>query len=132
MGTMGPSLVPLANRHSPRAPMGPNPKASHPRNAQATLRPGAQTPLIPNASFPDLKANRPRNTQATLHPSARAPLVPDASFPGPKATSPGTPGRLLSLTPPFQMRPGARMPLHPDASFPDRQLHQQKLPTGSL
>ena len=69
VGTMGPGSVPLANRPSPRAPMGPSPKASRrrkvskPRYAQATLRPGARAPLIPDASFPDV------------------PKCPDASFP---------------------------------------------------
>ena len=59
VGTMGPGSVPLANRPSPRASMGPGPKASQPRivsrprNARATLRLGAQAPLIPYASFPD-------------------------------------------------------------------------------
>ena len=59
MGTMGPGSVPLANRPSPRAPMGPGPKASRPRivsrpgNARGALRMGARAPLIPDASFPD-------------------------------------------------------------------------------
>ena len=59
VGSMGPGSVPLANRPSPRAPMGPGSKASRPRtvsrpkNAWATLRLGARAPLILDASFPD-------------------------------------------------------------------------------
>ena len=74
MGTIGQSSVPLANRPSLRAPMGPSPKASRPRTV-----------------------NRPRNARATLRPGARAPLTPDASFPDvPWCLGTYHPGRLLS------------------------------------
>ena len=79
-GTMGPGSVPLTNHLSPRAPMGPGPKASHPRtvsrpkNTRATPRPGARAPIILNASFP----NAPRFSNASspgcfLSPSATSP-----------------------------------------------------------
>ena len=59
IGTMGPALVPIAIRASPKALMGLGPKTSRVRtvnrhrNARATLRPGARAPLTQDASFPD-------------------------------------------------------------------------------
>ena len=120
VGTIGPGSVRLANRPSLRAPMGPGPKASQPRtmnrprNAKATLRPGARAPLTPDASFPD------------------APWYPDTYHPGrPLFRSALVPGYLLPQTPPLPMCPSALMSLHPDASFPDQRLYQAKLLTGS-
>ena len=84
VGTIGPGSVPLANQPSLRAPMGSGPKASGPRtvnrpkNAWATLRPGARAPLTPDVSFPD--ASRYPDT---YHPGRVLPqcaLVPECLF----------------------------------------------------
>ena len=74
VGTIGPCSIPLANRPSPRPPMGLGPKASRPRTV-----------------------NRPRSARATLHLPAWAPLTPDVSFPdAPWCSDTYHPRRLLS------------------------------------
>ena len=84
VGTIDPGLVPLTNRPSPRALMGPGPKASQPkavnrpRNAQATLRPGARALLTLNASFPD--ASRYPDTYYLGRLLSRCTLMPGCLF----------------------------------------------------
>ena len=76
--------VPLTNRPIPKAPMGPGPKATRPRtvnrprNAHATLRPGARAPFTSDASFSDAPW-----CPDTYHPGRLLPrcaLVPECLF----------------------------------------------------
>ena len=84
MGTIGPGSVPLANRPSPRATMGPSPKANQPRtmnrlrNSRATLRPSAWALLTPDASFPD--ASRYPDTYHPIRLLSRCALTPGCLF----------------------------------------------------
>ena len=71
MGTLGPGPAPLASRPNPRALKGLGPKASRPKNARSTIRPGTPRGLGPEVS-------RPTNAWPILRLGARVSHIPDA------------------------------------------------------